>query len=234
MHFTEGVDGTNETTRTIQARPCDMEPTSHGKTGHGRVDGEEDVMEDHKGKEGLGLADGPGLVAMLAIVGIDGGDGRGVDSSNGDGDGRVQQLIEEVRIDLKRTGNAVEVVRGRRQRWRSFVGGEFEERGRGQANMQGRARHDGCGGGGTRGEGSDVGRRATRRTMEVLGEDAEDHEIMVWQQDEAEKPGSREGSWVRESGLREADKVTMDFFLLKAAMTDATADRGCRLWQRRR
>jgi hypothetical protein len=44
-----------------------LESAKHGDAGDGRVDSEENIVQNDKGEEGARLADGPRLVPVLAV-----------------------------------------------------------------------------------------------------------------------------------------------------------------------
>ncbi|KAG7051698.1 GNS1/SUR4 family protein, partial [Colletotrichum scovillei] len=79
--------------QTIGAKGAHNAPThaaEHAPEGPSRVDGEEDIVQDDKGEEGLGLADSPRLTVGRVVVLVQELDGDGVESGNGDGHSGVK------------------------------------------------------------------------------------------------------------------------------------------------
>lgn len=150
VDLAEGVDGANDGVGLAVVGEGVLEAADHGDAGDGRVDGQEDVVEDDKREEGSGFGDPPRLVSMLAVVPVDVGDGDKVDRGNGQRDLVGQSAL----VDVLRNGKW---VRKRRlagpRRWDGrgrSVGRELKDCSRRPvAGVQRRtcARHDGsvCG-----------------------------------------------------------------------------------------
>lgn len=168
VDLAEGVNGADKGVGLGVVGHGALHAADHGDKGHGRVDGEKDVVEDDKGEEGTRFGDLPGLVAMLAVVPVDVGDGDKVDRGN-----RQGHLVGEgALVDVLGDGEWVGECRLARPRRRNGRGGgirrKLEDSPRGPvAGVQRRAcaRHGGCvcgggeagrraGGGGRRREGA--------------------------------------------------------------------------------
>jgi hypothetical protein len=86
VNLAEGVDGADNGVGLAVVGERVLEAADHGHAGDGRVDGKEDIVEDDKGVEGAGFGDPPRLVAVLAVVPVDVGDGDEVDGGDGQRD----------------------------------------------------------------------------------------------------------------------------------------------------
>lgn len=127
VDLAESVDGADHGIGLGVVRERVLQAANHGDAGNGRVDGQEDVVEDDKGEEGTRLGDPPGLVAMLAIVPVDVGDGDEVDG----GDGQRDLVGEGALVDVGGDGEGIRkrrlaVPRGRNGKGR-WVWGELED-----------------------------------------------------------------------------------------------------------
>ena len=79
-----------------------LEAADHGDASNGRVDSQEDIVEDDKGVEWAGFGDPPRLVTVLAVVPVDIGDGDEVDGGNGQGHLVRQRALVDVFGDRER------------------------------------------------------------------------------------------------------------------------------------
>jgi hypothetical protein len=96
VDLAEGVNGANDGVGLAVVGEGALEAADHGHTGNGRVDGQEDVVEDDKGKKGTRFGDPPRLVSMLTVVPVDVGDGDKVDGGNGQRDLVGQRALVDV------------------------------------------------------------------------------------------------------------------------------------------
>jgi len=147
----QGVDGSDNGVGLGVVGDGMLERADHGPTGYGRVDGEEDVVQDDEDVEGTRLADPPRLVAMLAVVCVEQGDGGRVDGGDGQGHNGLQSAVVDVLGDGERVPEAREgsLSDGRRNSRRGGVWGKLEDGPLGElARVEARscARHDGFGG----------------------------------------------------------------------------------------
>lgn len=147
----QGVDGSDNGIGLGVVGDGMLERADHGPAGDSRVDGEEDVVQDDEDVEGTRLADPPGLVAMLAVVCVEQGDGGRVDSGDGQRHDGLQGAVVDVLGDGERVPEAREGSLGDR-RWdgrRGGVWGKLEDGPLGElARVEARSctRHDGGGG----------------------------------------------------------------------------------------
>lgn len=102
------------------------EATEHAPKGPGRVDGEEDVVEDDKDLEGGRLANGPGLLAAGAVEAVEQLDGDGVGGGNGQGHAGVEGTLEDRLGDVEGVHDGEVLRRGGDGR-RRVVRREVEE-----------------------------------------------------------------------------------------------------------
>ena len=145
VNLAESVNGADDGIGLAVVGKRVLQAADHGHASDGRVDGQEDVVEDDKGVEGPGLCNPPRLVAMLAVVPVDVGDGNEVDG----GDGQRDLVREGALVDVLRYREWVCEGRlaspwGRNGRGRG-IGGELEDCSRGPVpGVQRRAcaRHD--------------------------------------------------------------------------------------------
>lgn len=79
VDLAEGVDGADNGVGLAVVRERMLEAADHGHAGNGRVDSQEDIVEDDKGVEWAGFGNPPRLVTVLAVVPVDVGDGDKVD-----------------------------------------------------------------------------------------------------------------------------------------------------------
>ena len=147
----QGVDGSDNGIGLGVVGDGMLERADHGPAGDGRVDGEEDVVQDDEDVEGTRLADPPRLVAMLAVVCVEQGDGGGVDGGHGQRDDGLQHGVVDARGDGERVPEAGEgrIRDGRGDGRRCGIGRESEDGPLGElARVEARscARHDGGGG----------------------------------------------------------------------------------------
>lgn len=146
VDLAERVDGADNGIGVAVVREGALQGAHHGDARDGRVDGEEDIVEDDKGEEGARLCDAPGLVAVLAVVPVEVGDDDGVDARDVQGDlvgqGALVDALRDVEGVRERGLAGVGVRDGRRRR----VGRELEDGPRGKVWCVQRwagARHDG-------------------------------------------------------------------------------------------
>ena len=100
----------------------------HAPEGPGRVDGQENVVEDDKGEEGPRLAHGPGLLAARGVEPVQCLGGDGVQGRHGQGDLGVERGLEDAVGDVEGAHDA-RGHRRRRQRLRRIARREDEEAG---------------------------------------------------------------------------------------------------------
>lgn len=113
VDLAEGVDGADNGVGLAVVGERVLEAADHGHARHGRVDGEEDIVEDDKGVEGAGFGDPPRLVAVLAVVPVDVRHGDEVDG----GDGQRDLVRQRALVDV--FGDGEGVLEGRLARpWR--------------------------------------------------------------------------------------------------------------------
>lgn len=74
----EAISGTGKALGTSRVENTPPHTAKHTPKGPGRVDGEEDIVEDDKDLEGAGLGDGPGFLVMRLVVNIEALDGDGI------------------------------------------------------------------------------------------------------------------------------------------------------------
>lgn len=127
VDLAERVNGADNGIGVAVVREGALQGAHHGDTRDGRVDGEEDIVEDDKGEEGARLRDSPGLVSVLAVVPIEVGDDDGVDGGDVQGHLVGQRALVDVLGNVEGVcegGHAGVGVRdGRRRR----VGRELED-----------------------------------------------------------------------------------------------------------
>lgn len=97
----EAVNGARPAVRARRAGDAATHAAEHGPKGPGRVDAEEDIVEDDKGEEGPRLADGPGLLVAALVVDVEALDGDGVEGANGQRNLGVEGGLEEVLGDVE-------------------------------------------------------------------------------------------------------------------------------------
>ena len=131
VDFAQSVDGSYNGIGLAVVGERTLQASDHGHESDGRINGQEDVVEDDEGEEGARLGNPPRLVPMLAIVPIDVGDCDGVDGGDDQGDLVRQRGLIDVCWDGKwiREGGLAMPL-GREWRRRS-VGREFEDSCRG-------------------------------------------------------------------------------------------------------
>jgi hypothetical protein len=86
VDLAESVDGAYNRIRVAVVREGVLQSAHHGHAGDGRVDGQEDIVEDDKGKEGSRLRNPPRRVSVLAVVPVQVRHGNGVDRGDGQRD----------------------------------------------------------------------------------------------------------------------------------------------------
>lgn len=79
VDLAESIDGANNSIGLAVVGEGVLQAADHGHAGNGRVDSQEDIVEDDKGVEWARLCDPPRLVPVLAVVPVDVGDGDEVD-----------------------------------------------------------------------------------------------------------------------------------------------------------
>ena len=99
MHFAERINSSSNSIGLSIVRDGVFESANHGHTGHGRVYGEKDVVEDDEGAESARLADSPGLVAMTAVILVEEDNGGRVDGGNGQRDLEGERAGEDIGRD---------------------------------------------------------------------------------------------------------------------------------------
>ena len=102
LDLAEGVDSTNKGIGLPPVGEGRLQAVEHGEAGKSGVYCEEDIVRNDERLEPAVARDPPRLVAMLAVVPVEVGDGRGVDSGDGQGDLGVERLLKEVLRDLER------------------------------------------------------------------------------------------------------------------------------------
>lgn len=129
MHLAEGINGSDESVRFGVMGNGMLERADHGPAGDGRVYGQQDIVEDDKGEEGASLADPPGLIPMLPVVGVEEGDCGRVYGSHRQRDDGLQHGVVDVGGNGERVPEAGEGSLGDRRGYgrRRGVGGEFED-----------------------------------------------------------------------------------------------------------
>lgn len=78
VNFAKSIDGADYCIGLGVVRERVLQAQNHGHAGDGRIDGQEDIVEDDEGEEGAGFGDPPWLVAMLAVIPVEVCDGDGV------------------------------------------------------------------------------------------------------------------------------------------------------------
>lgn len=132
-----GLDEAREAGGTHGVHHGAAQSTEHAVESPCRVDSEEDVVGNDEPLEGSSLADGPGLLARRDVVLVEELGRDGVGDSDGDGHGRVEHGLVDIvgNVDGRCEGGRA------RGRWgeegRVVVWRELEQRGRGQAHVNG-------------------------------------------------------------------------------------------------
>jgi hypothetical protein len=90
------VDGADDRVGVAVVRERRLQRADHGHAGDGRVDSQEDIVEDDKGEEGSRLGNPPRLVRVLAVVPIEVRDGDGVHGGDGQRHFVGQRAFEDV------------------------------------------------------------------------------------------------------------------------------------------
>jgi hypothetical protein len=119
IDLAERVDSANNRVRVAVVRERVLQRADHGHAGDGRVDSQEDIVEDNKGEERTRLRDPPWLVSMLTVVPVEVCDRDGVDGGNRQRNLVAQRALEDVLGDVEwvREGPDFGVwVRNRRRR----------------------------------------------------------------------------------------------------------------------
>lgn len=89
------VGGGGEATGPEGADDALAHAAEHAPKGPGRVDGQEDVVEDDEEAKRGSFRNAPGLLVVGAVVAVQQLDGDGVERGNGDGHARVEGTEEE-------------------------------------------------------------------------------------------------------------------------------------------
>jgi len=114
VDLAQRINGTHDCVRLAVVRKRVLQASNHGHTGDGRVDGQEHVVEDDKSVKRPRLRDSPGLVAVLAVVPVDKGNGDEVDAGNAQWDLVGQRALVEVFRNRERVGKGRLAVPWRR------------------------------------------------------------------------------------------------------------------------
>ncbi|KAH6606657.1 hypothetical protein Trco_005810 [Trichoderma cornu-damae] len=124
----EAIGGGRDAAGAEGADEAPPHDAHHAPEGPGRVDGQEDVVQDDEGEEGARLADAPGLPAARLVVLVEQLCRDGIGGGNGQRNPSVQGRHVEAVGDVEGPQNRSRDMR-RRQRCRRVGGGEVEETG---------------------------------------------------------------------------------------------------------
>lgn len=115
----------------------------HAPPGPGRVDGQEDIVENDENAEEEGLADSPRLLAVRFVVGVQKLSGNGVDGRDGDGHAEVQSSVVDVIGNVERRGRRRAACWRRRNKAGSVgtLRRDAQQRGRGEGQEDGERSH---------------------------------------------------------------------------------------------
>lgn len=127
MHFAKRIDCSSNSICFRIVWDGVLEGADHGHTGHGRVYGEKDVVEDDEDVESAGFADSPRLIAMAAVVLVQEDNGRRVDRGDGQWDLEIERTGEYFGRDRERCLERIPFER-RRYRDRRWIGWKLEDR----------------------------------------------------------------------------------------------------------
>lgn len=99
----------------------------HGDAGNGRIDGEEDIVEDNESEEWARLCDPPRLVSVLAVVPIEVGDCNRIDRGDRQRDFVGERVLEGFLRNVERVRERRLARAWVRDRRRRRVGRELED-----------------------------------------------------------------------------------------------------------
>jgi hypothetical protein len=127
IDLAERIDSADNRVRVAVVREGVFQGADHGHAGDGRVDSQEDIVEDDKGEKRTRLRDLPWLVAMLTVVPVEVCDRDGVDGSNRQRNLVSQRALEDVLRDVEWVREGRDFGVGVRNRRRRRVWWELED-----------------------------------------------------------------------------------------------------------
>ena len=128
LDLAKRIDGANEGIGLPPIGEGSLQAVEHGHAGEGGVDGEEDIVGNDEGLEPAVAGNPPRLVAMLAIVPVEVGDGDGVHSRNCQRNFGVKRLLKDILRDLERVRKSRFAAVGVRDRRWCSIWGKLQDR----------------------------------------------------------------------------------------------------------